>query len=162
MSGDAFMCAVHIGAGFHSPTNTSAYKAALRRSLSAAFAVLTADGSATEATRAAIQVLEVVFIIFIFIFNFVFYYLIYDSFMFIFFTCLGSRTIKSQTRGLEVISHTTDASSAMHALWMELRAIQALLVRCRVLMISSMHFSISFILSNSDSNIHRPISFHDR
>ena len=68
MSGDAFMCAVHIGAGFHSPTNTSAYKAALRRSLSAAFAVLTADGSATEATRAAIQVLEVIFIFhFIFI-----------------------------------------------------------------------------------------------
>ncbi|ONK64059.1 uncharacterized protein A4U43_C07F21670 [Asparagus officinalis] len=54
-----FFIAVHVGAGFHSPSNEKAYRRAIKKSCLAAASVLREDdGTCVDAVSAAIQVLE--------------------------------------------------------------------------------------------------------
>ncbi|XP_008778606.2 putative threonine aspartase isoform X2 [Phoenix dactylifera] len=54
-----FFVAVHVGAGFHSPSNEKAFRRAMKRACLAAAAVLRKDdGGCLDAVSAAIQVLE--------------------------------------------------------------------------------------------------------
>ncbi|XP_042448684.1 putative threonine aspartase [Zingiber officinale] len=54
-----FFVAVHVGAGFHSPTNEKAYRRVMKRACLAAAVVLrTGKGGCLDAVSAAIQVLE--------------------------------------------------------------------------------------------------------
>jgi isoaspartyl peptidase/L-asparaginase-like protein (Ntn-hydrolase superfamily) len=54
-----YFVAVHAGAGYHAPHKEAAYAAALDSALDAAAACLERSGSALEAVRDAISVLEV-------------------------------------------------------------------------------------------------------
>nr|CAB3486217.1 unnamed protein product [Digitaria exilis] len=54
-----FFVALHVGAGFHAPSNEKAYRRAMKRACLAAAAVLREDsGTSLDAVAAAIQVLE--------------------------------------------------------------------------------------------------------
>ncbi|XP_030490084.2 putative threonine aspartase isoform X2 [Cannabis sativa] len=53
-----FFVAVHVGAGFHSPSNEKALRSAMKRACLAASSVLKDSGGCVDAVSAAIQVLE--------------------------------------------------------------------------------------------------------
>ncbi|XP_062090289.1 putative threonine aspartase isoform X2 [Humulus lupulus] len=53
-----FFVAVHVGAGFHSPSNEKALRSAMKRACLAGASVLKGSGGCVDAVSAAIQVLE--------------------------------------------------------------------------------------------------------
>ncbi|OEL38006.1 putative threonine aspartase [Dichanthelium oligosanthes] len=62
-----FFVALHVGAGFHAPANEKAYRRAMKRACHAAAAVLReSSGTSLDAVAAAIQVLEVRILTFIY------------------------------------------------------------------------------------------------
>lgn len=77
--GKRFFVAVHVGAGYHSPSNEKALRSAMNRACRAAASLLSNGGKCMDAVVAAIQVLEVsLFLYFnhsLFKFNFETYYL---------------------------------------------------------------------------------------
>lgn len=69
-----FFVAVHVGAGYHAPSNEKALRSAMKRACLAAASVLRkGPGGSVDAVAAAIQVLEVEtqFLSFFFVFIFI-------------------------------------------------------------------------------------------